>query len=47
MRQLGGIRAGPGESGWFWGEKSFYDQDSPMATADQVLEFEPAVVYSG
>jgi hypothetical protein len=39
------VTAGTGESGWFWGWKNFYDEDSPMATPGQVLELEPSVVY--
>jgi len=39
------VTAGTEDSGWFWGWKNFYDEDAPMATPEQVLELEPAVVY--
>ena len=39
------VTAGTAESGWSWGWKNFYDEDSPMATPGQVLELEPSVVY--
>jgi len=39
------ITAGTEGSGWSWGWKNFYDEDSPMATPAQVLELEPSVVY--
>ncbi len=30
---------------WWWGWKNFYDEDSPMATPDQVLDLDPVPVY--
>jgi len=33
------------EAGWLWGWKNFYDEDSPMATPEEVLALEPVVVY--
>ena len=30
---------------FFWGWKNFYDEDSPMATADQVLALSPVPVF--
>jgi hypothetical protein len=39
------VTAGTAGSGWSWGWKNFYDEDSPMATPAQVLELEPTVVY--
>ena len=39
------VTAGTEDAGWFWGWKNFYDEDTPMATAGQVLELEPRVVY--
>jgi hypothetical protein len=39
------VTAGTESSGWSWGWKNFYDEDSPMATPAQVLALEPAVVY--
>lgn len=30
---------------WWWGWKNFYDEDSPMATPDQVLDLHPVPVY--
>ena len=39
------VTAGTESAGWFWGWKNFYDEDAPMATAEQVLELEPPVVY--
>jgi hypothetical protein len=39
------ITAGTEGAGWFWGWKNFYDEDSPMATPQQVLELVPSVVY--
>lgn len=34
-----------GTGGWGWGWKNFYDEDSPTATPDQVLNLEPVPVY--
>ena len=34
-----------GEHDWRWGWKSFYDEDSPMATSDQVLDLTPTPVF--
>jgi hypothetical protein len=39
------VTAGTADAGWFWGWKNFYDEDAPMATAAQVLELQPSVVY--
>jgi hypothetical protein len=39
------ITAGVEGAGWFWGWKNFYDEDSPMATPQQVLDLVPSVVY--
>ena len=39
------VTAGTAGSGWSWGWKNFYDEDSPMATPAEVLALEPAVVY--
>ena len=39
------ITSGTEETGWWWGWKNFYDEDSPTATPEQVLEIEPNVVY--
>ena len=39
------VTAGTEGSGWFWGWKNFYDEDSPTATPAQVMDLEPAVVY--
>ncbi len=39
------VTAGTEGSGWSWGWKNFYDEDSPMATPAQVLALEPSVVY--
>ena len=30
---------------FYWGWKNFYDEDSPMATPQQVLELSPKIVY--
>lgn len=35
--------AGP-NSGWMWGWKNFYDEDSPTATPEQVLALDPVPV---
>lgn len=36
----------PGASDrWHWGWKNFYDQDSPIATPDQVLDLDPVPVF--
>ena len=34
-----------GSPNWEWGWKSFYDEDSPMATPQQVLDLEPVPVF--
>jgi hypothetical protein len=39
------VTAGTEGSGWWWGWKNFYDEDSPMATPEQVLGLAPSVVY--
>lgn len=39
------VTAGTEGTGWSWGWKNFYDEDSPMATPAQVLALEPSVVY--
>lgn len=39
------VTAGTEGTGWSWGWKNFYDEDSPMATPAQVLELEPSVAY--
>lgn len=39
------ITGGQEEAGWAWGWKNFYDEDSPMATPDEVLAVEPVVVF--
>jgi hypothetical protein len=41
----GAITAGTEAAGWLWGWKNFYDEDSPMATPEEVLALEPLVVY--
>ncbi len=38
------LTAGAEDVPWMWGWKSFYDEDSPMATPAQVLDLEPQVV---
>lgn len=39
------ITAGQEDVGWAWGWKNFYDEDSPMATPEEVLAVEPVVVF--
>jgi hypothetical protein len=39
------ITAGTLDAGWWWGWKNFYDEDSPMATPDQVLALDPLPVF--
>ncbi len=39
------LTAGQNDVGWHWGWKNFYDEDSPMATAAEVLDVEPVVVF--
>ena len=39
------LTAGTADAGWRWGWKNFFDEDSPMATPEQVLELEPVPVY--
>lgn len=39
------ITAGTEGSGWLWGWKNFYDEDSPTATPQQVLDLVPRVVF--
>jgi hypothetical protein len=39
------LTAGADDAPWFWGWKNFYDEDSPMATPQQVLDLEPTVVF--
>jgi hypothetical protein len=39
------LTAGTADSGWWWGWKNFYDEDSPMATPSQVLDLVPTVHY--
>ncbi len=39
------LTAGQDDVGWQWGWKNFYDEDSPMATAEQVLALQPPVVF--
>jgi hypothetical protein len=39
------LTAGTEDTGWYWGWKNFFDEDSPMATPDQVLDLDPVVVY--
>jgi hypothetical protein len=39
------LTAGQEDVGWSWGWKNFYDEDSPMATPEQVLELDPVVVF--
>lgn len=33
------------QPGWWWGWKNFYDEDSPMARPDQVLDLQPTPVF--
>ncbi len=37
----GVLVAGATDQGWHWGWKNFFDEDSPMATPEQVLELTP------
>ena len=30
---------------FYWGWKNFYDEDSPVATPEQVLELSPNIVF--
>ncbi|MDX1448763.1 MAG: hypothetical protein R3246_06820 [Acidimicrobiia bacterium] len=39
------ITAGQEDVGWAWGWKNFYDEDSPMATPEQVLALDPVPVF--
>ncbi len=39
------LTAGQDDVGWHWGWKNFYDEDSPMATAGEVLDVKPVVVF--
>jgi hypothetical protein len=39
------LTQGTEDAGWLWGWKNFYDEDSPMATPEEVLALEPLVVY--
>ena len=41
----GALTAGTDEQGWHWGWKNFFDEDSPLATPEQVLELSPLVVF--
>ena len=41
----GALTAGTDEQGWHWGWKNFFDEDSPLATPEQVLELTPLVVF--
>lgn len=41
----GALVAGTEESGWSWGWKNFFDEDSPMATPERVLGLEPVPVF--
>ena len=41
----GALTAGIDEQGWHWGWKNFFDEDSPLATPEQVLELSPLVVF--
>ena len=41
----GALTAGTEEQGWHWGWKNFFDEDSPLATPEQVLELSPLVVF--
>ena len=35
----------PDADRFYWGWKNFYDEDSPMATPEQVLELSPEIVF--
>ncbi len=39
------ITAGTEDTNWLWGWKNFFDEDSPTATPEQVLDVEPVVVF--
>jgi len=39
------LTAGTEDSGWLWGWKNFYDEDSPTATPEQTLEVDPQPVF--
>jgi hypothetical protein len=39
------ITAGQDEVTWRWGWKNFFDEDSPMASAEEVLDLDPVVVF--
>ena len=39
------LTARPDADRFFWGWKNFYDEDSPMATADEVLALSPPPVF--
>lgn len=41
----GALTAGTDEQGWHWGWKNFFDEDSPLATPEQVLELSPLVIF--
>ena len=41
----GALTAGTDDQGWHWGWKNFFDEDSPLATPEQVLELSPLVVF--
>ena len=38
------LTTGAEDAPWLWGWKSFYDEDSPMATPEQVLALKPQIV---
>ena len=39
------LTAAPDADGFYWGWKNFYDEDSPMATPEQVLDLTPTPVF--
>ncbi|MCY3806829.1 MAG: hypothetical protein OXG91_10110 [bacterium] len=39
------LTASPDAGGFYWGWKNFYDEDSPMATPDRVLNLTPTPVF--
>lgn len=41
----GALVANTEEQNWYWGWKNFFDEDSPMATSEQVLELTPLPLY--
>ena len=41
----GALTADTEERNWYWGWKNFFDEDSPMATSEQVLELTPLPLY--